>query len=61
MTVRTATRAGRRRRARPPAGGWPRLDRARGTWGSGVGNLDFDLGDLQDTGAALAGDHLPAQ
>jgi hypothetical protein len=38
----------------PPAGGWPRLDWAHGTWGRGVGNLDFDLGDLEDSGAAVA-------
>ena len=32
-----------------PAGGWPRLD-----WGSGERNLAFDLGDLADSGAAVA-------
>ena len=37
-----------------PAGGWPRLDWSGGTWGRGVGNLDFDLGDLEDSGAAVA-------
>lgn len=38
----------------PPAGGWPRLDWAYGTWGRGEHNLDFDLGDLAETGAAVA-------
>jgi len=38
----------------PPAGGWPRLDWTRGTWGRGEHNLDFDLDDLEDTGAAVA-------
>lgn len=38
----------------PPAGGWPHLDWGRGTWGRGVHNLDYDLGDLEDTGAAVA-------
>jgi hypothetical protein len=37
----------------PPAGGWPRLDWGHGTWGRGEHNLDFDLGDLMDTGAAV--------
>jgi len=38
----------------PPAGGWPHLDWGRGTRGRGVHNLDYDLGDLADTGAAVA-------
>jgi hypothetical protein len=38
----------------PPAGGWPPLDREGGSSGRGVDNLDFDLGDLEDTGAAVA-------
>jgi hypothetical protein len=38
----------------PPAGGWPRLDWGRGSWGRGEYNLDYDLGDLADTGAAVA-------
>jgi hypothetical protein len=33
-----------------PAGGWPHPPR----WRDGDQNLDFDLGDLQDTGAAAA-------
>jgi hypothetical protein len=37
----------------PPAGGWPRLDWGRGTWARGQYNLDYDLGDLEDTGAAV--------
>ena len=32
-----------------PEGGWPRL-----AWGQGDKNLDYDLGDLMDTGAAVA-------
>lgn len=32
-----------------PEGGWPHL-----TWGQGDKNLDYDLGDLMDTGAAVA-------
>ena len=32
-----------------PAGGWPHL-----TWGQGDHNLDYDLGDLTDTGAAVS-------
>ena len=32
-----------------PAGGWPHL-----TWGHGDHNLDYDLGDLMDTGAAVS-------
>jgi len=32
-----------------PEGGWPRL-----TWGDGDRNLDYDLGDLRDTGVAVA-------
>jgi hypothetical protein len=38
----------------PPAGGWPHLDWSRGTWGRGEHNLDYELGDLIDTGAAVA-------
>ncbi len=38
----------------PPAGGWPHLNWGRGTWGRGEHNLDYDLGDLTDTGAAVA-------
>jgi hypothetical protein len=38
----------------PPVGGWPHLDWDRGTWGRGEHNLDYDLGDLADTGAAVA-------
>jgi hypothetical protein len=33
-----------------PAGGWPRPPR----WRDGDQNLDFDLGDLEETGAAVA-------
>lgn len=32
-----------------PEGGWPHL-----TWGHGDKNLEYDLGDLEDTGAAVA-------
>jgi hypothetical protein len=32
-----------------PEGGWPHV-----MWGHGDQNLDYDLGDLQDTGAAVA-------
>jgi hypothetical protein len=38
----------------PPAGGWPHLDWGRVSSGRGMGNLDFNLGDLEDTGAAVA-------
>jgi hypothetical protein len=38
----------------PPAGGWPHLDWGRGTRGRGEYNLDYDLGDLADSGAAVA-------
>ena len=38
----------------PPAGGWPHLGWERGAWGRGEHNLDYDLGDLMDTGAAVA-------
>jgi len=38
----------------PPAGGWPHLNWEPGTWGRGEHNLDYDLGDLADTGAAVA-------
>ena len=33
----------------PPDGGWPRP-----AWGPGARNLSFDLGDLRETGAAVA-------
>jgi hypothetical protein len=38
----------------PPAGGWPHLSTEPATWGRGEHNLDYDLGDLMDTGAAVA-------
>ncbi len=38
----------------PPAGGWPRVDWRSGIWRRGERNLDYDLGDLVDTGAAVA-------
>jgi hypothetical protein len=37
-----------------PSGGWPHLDWERASSGRGVHNLDYDLGDLEDTGAAVA-------
>lgn len=37
-----------------PAGGWPHLDWEHASSGRGVHNLDYDLGDLEDTGAAVA-------
>jgi hypothetical protein len=36
-----------------PEGGWPRL-----TWGRGDKNLAYDLGDLRETGAAVAVAHF---
>lgn len=36
----------------PPPGGWPR--QTRELWQRGEKNLDFDLGDLPETGAAVA-------
>lgn len=38
----------------PPPGGWPHVDWEHASAGRGVGNLDYDLGDLETAGAAIA-------